>query len=68
MIDRKTPELNELYFSVDQRKRILAELAVDYVSVKRKLDMKVHEKERMEKSLMAVQKVDEIHIEIDVLQ
>ena len=68
MTNNKIVELNEIYNSVDQRKKILAELAVDYVMVKKQIEQKMIAKDKLEIELTKMQKVNEIHIEIDVLQ
>lgn len=64
----KIPELDEIYNSVDQRQKILAELGVDYVNLKKQIEIKQRTKEGYEKQLTQYQKVNEIHIEIDILQ
>lgn len=37
---RKIPELNELYQSVDQRKKVMQLLAVDLADVRKQIDQK----------------------------
>ena len=64
---RKIPELNELYQSVDQRKRVMREMAVDLVEVRKQIDNKTKSLNQMTIELDKLQKVNEIHIEIDVL-
>ena len=68
MTSNKISELNEIYVSVDQRKKILQALAVDFVEIQNQLKVKEAQKERIERELKSYQKVNEIHIEIDILQ
>lgn len=64
----KIPELNEIYNSIDQRQKVLKDLAIDVVEARREIDEKNKRKEKLAAELKSLQKVEEIHIEIDVLQ
>ena len=68
MTGNKQSELNEIYVSVDHRKKILGSLAVDFVEAKNNIEKKMKYKEDVLRQLKGFQKVNEIHIEIDILQ
>ena len=64
---RRGEDLEDKQKQLDERTQALRTLAIDLAMLRKNHQQLVEENERLDKQLRAIQNVDEIHIEIDIL-